>query len=431
MLAQQRLYAHRALATSLRERHGALRDQCQQARAAVIGEHTEAIAAVAALYLPSLDPASLAHCARLTGFRGFERRDPIAAREHERKVLQTSVRTSEDDPRFRDRQRLAGDRGELSTALTGAKDGLAQAQALCDRFESQLGFLELITAHYDTPQFALQWWHADYWKMWSAGDRICRDLGSDDFGDDVLPAYRRVAEPRDVWRAEVARLSAEVGAIHELVRRHDQAAQRLQQLDEIYLAQSRAYLGEHLAQADLGLLGEWCQREANPASEQIGTGLRRLAGIRSKLAYVGDIESGVDGVDTQLAQRIGKYDRKLVKADRGKHLSEAELADTLDQKAAALESQAEKTRQRLDRLVAARNYDSFDDRWDHHRWWWHFTQSPPTRLSPHTRTWYDAHPEVTVGLAADPDLAPEQRDGGVADAFMSSRDGESGGGYLS
>lgn len=430
MLARQSLYSNRALAGSLKERHEALRARCADARAAIDEELRVALRELAAIYLPSLTPPALAGAADLSGFRGFERRDPIAAREHERHVLESTIKSIEAGAQFQDRERLVGERGELTSALTGAEEALATAQAPCDRFEQQETFLELIAVHYDTPQFDVPWWRADYWRLWAAGDRICRDLGLDDFGDDVLPAYKSVAEPRDFYRAEVARLRADVHKIHEVVRQRDEAAARLQQLDTIYLDQAWGYLAEHLGFADLGLLHEWAER-ADPAwAQAIRNALKKIAGIRAKTGYVDDMLRGIGGVSQQLGTRIDKYNRKIGKLDRGKYIPESEIAgDTLPAKAASMEAQAQKTEQRLDRLVAARNYDDFDPSWEHERWWWHLTQSPPTRLCPHTHGWYGSHPEVMVHAEHDADVGT--LDDGVARAFVSGRDGESSSGYLS
>ncbi len=425
MFARQGLYSNRELAGELRSRHAALTEQCQTARDAIEEELRVALLGLAALYLPQLDPESLQRCAELSGFRGFERRDPIAAREHERKVLESTVRTREADPRFVNRDRLVGDRGELTTALTGAREALATAQAPCDRFELQETFLELIANFYDTPQFTIPWYRADYWRMWAAGDRICRALGLDDFGDDVLPAYRRVAEPRDLYRGEVMRLESEVNGVHAIVKERDDALARLQQLDQLYLDQSWGYLAEHLGFADLGLLHEWASRAEPAWTAAIHGGLRRVAGVRAKVGYVDEIVHGTGELQEQLDARISKYNRKIAKLDRGKYVSDDEVrADSLPLKADAMRAQADKTQQRLDRLVAARNYDDFDPMWERERWWWHLTQSPPTRLCGHTRSWYDAHPDVMT-VADD---APA--DDGVARAFVAGRESETTG-YLS
>ncbi len=94
------IHAGRALAAQLRDRHGALRAHVDQARGLVDAEAREALLALASIYLQTLEPIALRRVAELTGFLGFDRRDPIAAREHERKVLQTSIRRFEEDARF-------------------------------------------------------------------------------------------------------------------------------------------------------------------------------------------------------------------------------------------------------------------------------------------------------------------------------------------
>lgn len=421
---RQQILDFRQTAEAVRTRYLAVTARAREAATQIDRELGAVTLALAASYLPSLDEAALRRAAALAGFKGFERRDPLRAREHERHVLETSVTQLRADPRHVDRARLVGDGGELALALAGAEGALAPQQRACDAFESQDGFLRLIELGYDTPSFDVPWYRAEYWKLWSAGDRICRALDLGDFGDDVLPRYREVAAPRDLLRAEVTRLTAEIDAVHDLVRRHDAAVYRRDNLDAIYLADAQGFLAEHLALADLGLLAQWAASE--PA---VLAALRPVHGARAKRAFVQELlDVGLPPIIQRFTERLAKYDRRLGRIDRGRSLPASDLNDPLTARAPALLAEADKIEKRLDTLVAARNYDGFDLNADWAMWWLHLTRQPPPRTLARTRAWYDQHPEVIIvdpgGRSAGDDAA--------AAAFMAGRqDVETGGGYLS
>src|SRR5690606_39031971 len=223
--------SHRELQGKLKSREEELSEQLLAARREL-----------ASVYLRVIDDENLERVARLTGFQGFARRDPRVAREHERKVLQHTIERIEGDDRYQRRDLLVGPSGTLTQELQHAREALAPLQAECERFESLPDFTTLIAIGYDTPAFQEKWWHASYWKHWAAGDRICKQLGMRDFGDDVIPAYNKVCEPRNVLAAEVERLDKQISDVHELVREHDRLVDRLTHLDEIYLGEAQDFL---------------------------------------------------------------------------------------------------------------------------------------------------------------------------------------------
>src|SRR5258705_12208210 len=71
--------------------HKQLDAQLKSADDAIGKELDEAKRELAAVYLPALTDEAFARAARLTGFQGFDRRDPRAALAHERKVLQATL----------------------------------------------------------------------------------------------------------------------------------------------------------------------------------------------------------------------------------------------------------------------------------------------------------------------------------------------------
>ena len=389
---------------------------------------------LASVYLKALDDENLVRVGKLTGFQGFERRDPRQAREQERKVLQSGVAKMEADERYQKRDVLAGPDGTLSQELKQNVETLAPLQAECDRFETLADFAQLIAIGYDTPQFQEKWWHASYWKHWAAGDKICRELGMKDFGDDVIPAYNKVAEPRNFMRGEVKRLETQINEIHELVRQHDQLAERLNRLDEIYLGEAQDFLGEHLMNADAALLEEWAKGEPD-LLRAVQMGVRKIAGIQAKRSILVDMaQSGVPQMIQQLETRQQKAYQKYNKFARPKHsyssFQDDIVNDGFDQKSKNMQVQINKLERRIDSMMANQNYAGFDLHNDPYLWWWYFMESPPPRYAPHYYDYYQRNP--TINIVTDPDFvdAGPDRSEDVARAFVAS-DADTGGGILS
>lgn len=282
---QSLIAKHEAMGTKLKQTGVALGQQQQQAGLEL-----------AAIYLPALTDDAFARAAQLTGFQGFARRDPRLAMQQEKKVLQSSLAQLDADERYQRRDVLVGPAGTLQQELEAAQESLAPLQAECERFETLQDFLELVQIGYDTPNFKEHWWNAAYWKHWAAGDRICKALALNDFGDDVLPAYRKYQEPRDVLAADVARIAGQIKAVHDVTQQRDQTADRLAHLDEIYLESAQGFLAEHLAHADHALLEQWVADQ--PEQRAVQQALRKVAGLAAKQQIVGEIAGqGVPQID--------------------------------------------------------------------------------------------------------------------------------------
>jgi len=391
---------------------------------------------LAAIYLPALTDANFERAARLTGFQGFQRRDPRVAMAQERKVLQAELAKIDADERYQRRDVLTGPAGTLTQELDSAREALQPLEAECQRFESLEGFTELIAVGYDTPQFTEKWYQASYWRHWSAGDRICKALQMNDFGDDVIPAYRKYAEPRDVMRQDVARIEKDLDAIHEMTKQHDELTDRLTHLEEIYLEQAQNFLGEHLEHADLALLEQWIANEAE-LQRPVQQGLRRLSGVLAKRTFIGEIaQQGVPQMVSQLEERRNKALQKADKFARPKNqyqvYDDSIIQDNWQQKAASLQAQNDKLRRRVDDLVVARRYDGFDLASDSSLWWWWLLETPPHRYyTPGLFGYYERHPDITVVVPREDivDIGPSP--GEAAAAAMMSGDLERGGAYLS
>ncbi|HEY5922952.1 MAG TPA: hypothetical protein VIV11_14835 [Kofleriaceae bacterium] len=414
---------HRQLLDSLKAQDVELQRQLVQARREL-----------ASVYLKALDSPSFERVERLTGFQGFARRDPRVAREHEHRVLRTSIAKLEAEERYQKRDTLVGADGTLTQELQQNRETLAPLQVECERFETLEDFATLIAVGYDTPSFQEKWWQAAYWKHWAAGDKICRALDMKDFGDDVIPAYQKVAEPRNFMKAEVDRLDKQITAIHELVKQHDQLADRLARLDDIYLEEAQDFLGEHLMNADAALLEEWAKAEPE-LLKPVQMGVRKLAGLTAKRSILVDMsQSGVPVTIQQLEARQQKAYAKYNKFSRPKYaysvFNSDMVNDGFDDKARKMQEQIEKTNRRVDHLMANQNYAGFDLRNDPYLWWWYFMESAPPRYAPHYHDYYQRNP--SFNLVTDPDfvdMTPDRSED-VARAFVAS-DAETGGGILS
>lgn len=405
--------------------------ELKEADAKVTEQRTKARVELAALYLNELSTAAFERVAKLTGFQGFARRDPRQALEHERHVLQQSLAKLESDPQYANRDMVAR---QLADEIANAKDTLAPLEAECQKFEAQLGFKELVDIGYDTPRFGVKWWHASYWKYWATGDKICKALDMSDFGDDVLPAYNKAAEPRNFMLTEVKKFEAQLDALHELVREHDRITNRLANLESIYLAEAQAYLGEHLEHADSALLEQWVGAE--PAMQRaVQMGLRKIAGLSAKKRFINEIEHTVTNtLLPQLSERQQKAKAKSFKFARPKYEYNRVPGDLIneqfDAKMTGLTTQREKVGGRVQKLVAAENYAGFDLRNDEEMWWLFLMQSPPPRLAPTLFDYYQRRPDAQP--ITDPDYADLGPTPGEAAAMAyAAGELEPGGAYLS
>lgn len=347
---------------------------------------------LAQAYLPTLSPDQLAQVKDLTGFLGFERRDPLKAMAHEKVVLEHTITRIETDPKYQQREELASEHGTLKTKLIQIEESLAPWKSECITFETLEGFQELVHVGYDTPKFEGHWWQAMYWKYWSWGDRICKEMQLDDFGDDVLPKYLRASGQRNFWQAEADAVTGELTTIHSLVQEHDSCIDRIPRLGEIFLEQCQSYLGEYLGEADPGLLETWLIEKKSDRATLIA--LRTLAGLKAKLGFLVELrEEGLAKSLQDLRNRTAKFARKTQKYLRSKHyyrnIPDRELDHKFASKVPKLHSRQEKLRKTVDRVMAYDNYGRFSLENDPALWWVEFTGKQPPRQLSNTRRWYD------------------------------------------
>lgn len=405
--AAQHFQQYQALASTAAERWQALDSRLADARRQADLAIRAAATDLAGAWLPELTPAALARAGRLTGFQGFQRRDPIRAMEREAHVLRQAIARVEADERYQRREYLVGPVGELTRKRQETVSLMEPWEQECARFEDQEGFAELVAAGYDTPAFALRFWEPAYWRMWAAGDRICEALGMGDFGDEVLPAYQKVEVERARWRRELALVDERIDQVHALVQERDQAQARLPELPRLYLEGAWQVLGEHLRHADPQLLASWLSGEEQ--ERPVVLGLRRLSGCVARLAFLDELHvQGVKPVLDDLRARAAKYQRKVDKYQRPKHhglvVPDAALDPGFADKPAALDSRADKVDGLVGRLLAFDAWERFDLANDPELWWVHMTGKAPSAMTPRLRTWYERHPERRPAQVEDDPL---------------------------
>lgn len=417
--------ANRDAADGLLTAWHAVRDELEESIAQTRAAADAARNELAAAWLPELTPEALAAAEKLTGYRGFSRRDPLKAMAHEAEVLRKTIRRVEADPRYQRRQVLVGPGGELRLAVDEAKEMLAPWEAECARFEELEGWDELLLTNYDTPEFTLSFFQARYWVVWRNGDAACEALGLDDFGDDVLPAFHEADRNRATWRRTLAEAEAAVEAVHELVRARDRCEALLPRLPDKTLEACRTQLAGYFAGADLSLLEEWLVADAAPDEPDRGllSGLRTVAGLTAKVGLLEELrDEGVASTIGQLIERRAKFDRKFWKYTRAKYQYTRFEPSALDRgfpkKLARYRARPDKVRRIARQIVA---YDAYD-RYELARnadalWFLEMTGKTPSSQLPSTRRWYERHPDAT--LQRDP-IEPELDPGVLAVAAVAA-----------
>jgi len=363
-------------------------------------DRTDALIELAVAYLPTLSAQDLADAERLTGYRGFTRRNPLQAMDRERDVLNRTVARIAVDDRYLRRHILVGLGGELTSAVEEAEQMLEPWEKECAPFEAQPGWKELLHTGYDTPQFSLSFFEPRYWTLWKQGDEACTALGMDDFGDDVLPAFHAADRQRRVWKNEVREAKERVNEVHELTRAKDEAEARIPQLPTLFLAACHKQMAAYFERAELGLLEEWLKNDSAPEEPDRAVlhALRKGAAATAKVHLLRELSQGNKASIQELRARQAKFRRKVVKYGRSKYAYQSFPETAMDQ---GFRSKLNKYKKRPIKLGAlARRiaeYESYEgyDLSDNAEELWFVEMTgkrPPTQL-PKTRRWYDRHPE--------------------------------------
>jgi hypothetical protein len=384
---------------------------------------------LAAVYLVDLTEEAMAIAEQRSGFSGFSRMRPLQAMANEATRLSARVRTIEGDEQYRRREYLIGTNGSITRELAEARDLLAPWEEAAHRFESLPSFQELLDTGYDTPQFSIRWWEPTYWKLWARGDAACKALGLNDFGDDVLPAWREVSVPRDQWRQQVASIQARYNAVADLVQEHDSAQLRIQQLPQIYLAEARKALTNHILRAETGILESWAGED-----RALLIGLRSIAGLDAKIFAWEDMLRGSQNLRVDLDERLATLETKIHKLQRPKKLSTYYMGDLPPEKLVQRVGQHAQSRQKLsqnaEKVRAFDDYGSVPAEVPPQGWYVVMVGKTPNGHTPRLHEWYAQNPNYQVpvdpyyqhslGEAIAVEVAGELIADGIERAFHSS-----------
>jgi hypothetical protein len=360
------------------------------------------------VYFPDMGTQSRERLAQMTGFRRFLQHDPHVAMDREKVRLEKELAVIRADERYQRRKFLVGPNGEYALALEEAKSMLGPWEQECAKFENLHGFVSLLEVNYDTPLFSVSWLEPRYWKYWKWGDQICSALGMADFGDDVLPAYQKVAKERDKWREQVSTIQRRVDEVHEMAQKHDQNVDRLQHLPQVFLTQCQAAVAEFLLDADKPLLAEWNVNLTEP-DRAVTINLRRVAGREAAILALKELrEKGVQPLIKNLDERRAKYKYKQYKVRRkfGKgqrRWPESDMDKKFLGKAPKLEARAKQYRLYTERIRDYDDYDGFELTNSPELWWKEMTRKRPPSSMTSLRAWYDRHPESNPAYDRDLD----------------------------
>jgi|JI10StandDraft_1071094.scaffolds.fasta_scaffold112852_2 hypothetical protein len=400
--ARTELDRRTAQVSSLIDRYSMLEVELTHALGPLEEHLRQARIALASAYLPTLLPTAMERAERLTGFRGFSRRDPFKAMEQRRVTLEKTIARIQADERYQRRVGLVGAGGELSEKLKEAREMAAPFEAECARFEGQPLFKELMDAFYDSPQFTYSWWQGEYWKLWAAGDRICAALGMNDFGDDVRPAYQAALKERTFWYGEIDRIQGLIADVHGLVEEHDRSLATLPRLGEVILEECWGVLADFFAQADEALLAAWLAKE--PADDAaytrpIEVALKRSAGLGAKRRFIIELGEGLKSLVAELTQRRMRLYTRLHKLEnsskmRNRPVMPSYVDAAFEPKRVKLEAQLGKVRSLIEKLLRNEKFDRFELSDNPSLWWAHFTGGAPPRLMPKLRVWYERNPRA-------------------------------------
>lgn len=384
------------------------REEIERAVQAVQAERASQAAELAETVLPELSAEALLRARRSYAYGGFERRDPLRALPKEAAALQAELTRIEGNETWQRREALVGPYGSITRSLVEVGEFLATWQESCEPFESLDGFLHLVEISYDTPDFRLRWWAPEYWRAWAQGDAVCAALQMADFGDDVLPAYEKVRAPRDSWRAEVQRVTAERDAVLGLVQKHDEVQHRLQNLPALYLQECRLALARHLEQADAALMASW--NSADPVASEH---LRRIEGLGAKVQILSQLDEGIRAL-AERCEELGSNGRaQAEKLRRPKNYNRVIGNPPKVQKMASV---IEKASQAADKSVTIRerilrfaDYQRFPAGEAPELWYILMVGRGASRLTAHLGAWYERHPEALTRIPHPPAETHERR----------------------
>lgn len=261
--------------------------------------------------LPAFTAEGLEQARAISGFQPLNA-GLIEAMHRERQQLQARVAQIESEPGYVNRERLRDPiSGELTLALQRLEEHRAALSPILDKCRQNKRFEHLIEVGYGTSQYKVGFWRLSYYLDWKAGDEVLEKFPGKTFAavrEEYLENARAVAdlEPR---RQE---LQAEVDAGAALEKEHDAAVARLQNLEALYLQETRQKLAQFLADCPEGALGKRLERYP-----ELETMAKRWIGLSEQIRYLqrvnelqlGPLTADLNREKSKLSKDYAKYSR--------------------------------------------------------------------------------------------------------------------------
>jgi hypothetical protein len=332
-----------------------LREVHERSRADVEARWRHAHGELLQALVPSLDPEALRRAAWLTGYAPLAQPSVLANMEAERQRIAARIAEIEADPRFANRELLRAPRvGTLTQRLAELENYSAPLAAVLQTAEHPR-LEHLLEVGYGTPEYKVAFWRTAYYVDWKAGDEILERFPEKKAFADVRAEVLQMRDSIAVYNARIAEVQAEIAAGERIEAEHRGQSEALATLPDRYLTWAREALGRHLADIDLGALGDRLAQ-----APDVDVLARRVAGLASKLVYLDRMaQHNLDGPEAELNQAWTKLSRDVAKWSRPKMYSAIVAPDVLERRRRPLGARYQKGFQRFQKTYS-RVY-MFDD----------------------------------------------------------------------
>lgn len=374
---------------SARKAHEETVDKLEKARNTALDELTTSL-------LPELSPQALERVKTEAGYGRFAQDDPFAYIERRRTELEGRIREIESDERYVRRGELLDPvTGELTLKHDQLATDLGILREPLERYERETRFMELVRCGYDTEAYTPSIFTIRYYSDWKWGDVFCEQFNHERFAE-LREAYFNLRHAFDAQQRDLDALRAEMNAITELEREHDDAGRKLATIREDTLASCRTMLREHLEHIDRTELARWMA--ADPTRVAV---VKRLHGIERKMDYLGTMASRqfLDEGET-LGRAIDKLRRKHAKYQRPKNANAniplAEARAWLGDPLKKVEERRQRFRNHYDRVEQFERYDAFD--YANNLLWWDLMTDGRIDgdFIPEVSAWRASHAEIVT-----------------------------------
>ena len=296
-------------------RHNAeLMRRHQARRAEVAQRYQHALDELLAALLPALTPEALQRAAQLTGYTPLQQPAVLGDLEAERTRLAARITQIEADHRFIHREFL---RAPRIGKLTREVDELLEHRAPFVSFLQQCAHPRidhLIASGYGTTEYKVPFWRLSYYSDWEAADHIMALFPEKTFAD-VHADYVKAQSTVGVFDGRLAELYAEIAAGAALELECQRAKEAFASVDQRHLQRARHYLGRHVIDCGLRVLGQHLAADPN-----VEIFAKRVSGLNHKLTYLDQLaETHLVKTEQELKALLQKIEREMQKYQRPKH----------------------------------------------------------------------------------------------------------------